>query len=145
VSRLRRDEGAAMVEFVFLAVLLLVPLAYIVLAAFTVQKSAFAVTAATREAGRAFVTAESAGDADARARAAAELAMNDQGLDLPAGALRISCGSGQCLTPGAVVTVELDYAVALPLVPRALGGRPLAAIRVHGQHAEVVDEFRAVR
>ncbi len=133
-----------MVEFTFLAVLLLVPLAYIVVAAFTVQKAAFAVTAATREAGRAFVTADSAATAEARARAAAELAMRDQGLTLPDGALRISCGGSECLTPGTAVTVELEYAVALPLVPNALGGRPLAAIRVHGHHVEVVDQYRAV-
>ncbi len=138
-----RESGAAMVEFTFLAVLLLVPLSYIVVAAFTVQKAAFAVTAATREAGRAFVTSGTSGDAEARARAAAELAMRDQGLTLPAAGLRIHC-SAECLTPGATVSVDLDYAVALPLVPRALGGRPLAAIRVHGHHTEVVDRFRSV-
>lgn len=145
MSRLRSgEEGAAMVEFTFLAVLLLVPLAYIVVAAFTVQKAAFAVTAATREAGRAFVTADAVADADGRARAAAAVAMRDQGLTMPAGALRISCGGGECLTPGRAVTVDLEYAVALPLVPHALGGRPLAAIRVHGHHVEVVDTYRAV-
>lgn len=144
MSVVRRDDGAAMVEFTFLAVLLLVPLAYIVIAAFTLQKAAFAVTAATREAGRAFVTAETAGEADGRARVAADMAMRDQGLSLSGGALQISC-AGECLVPGNTVRVELDYAVALPLVPRALGGRPLAAIRVHGSHAEVVDRWRSVR
>lgn len=145
MRRLRRgDGGAAMVEFTFLAVLLLIPLTYIVVAAFTVQKAAFAVTAATREAGRAFVTADSGATAEARAWAAAELAMRDQGLTMPAGALRISCGAGECLIPGTAVTVELEYAVALPLVPHALGGRPFAAIRVHGHHVEVVDPYRAV-
>lgn len=138
------ERGAAMVEFTFLAVLLLVPLAYVVVGAFTVQKAAFAVTAATREAGRAFVTADSAATADARAHAAGALAMRDQGLSLPDGALKITCGDPECLLPGNAVTVELDYAVALPLVPHALGGRPLAAIRVHGHHVEVVDQFRAV-
>ncbi len=133
-----------MVEFTLLAVLLLVPLAYIVVAAFTVQKAAFAVTAATRQAGRAFVTAETAGEADGRARVAAELAMRDQGLSLAGSALQISC-RGECLVPGNTVRVELEYAVALPLVPRALGGRPLAAIRVHGIHAEMVDQWRSVR
>ncbi len=133
-----------MVEFTFLAVLLLVPLAYVVVAAFTVQKAAFAVTAATREAGRAFVTAESADVAAGRAHAAAGLAMGDQGLSLADGTLRIRC-DGECLVPGTAVRIELDYAVTLPLLPRALGGRPLAAIRVHGTHSEVVDFWRAVR
>lgn len=145
MRRLRSGEdGAAMVEFTFLAVLLLVPLAYVVVAAFTVQKAAFAVTAATREAGRAYVTADGDSTADARARAAADLAMRDQGLVLPDGALRITCGGGECLAPGTAVTVDLEYAVSLPLVPHALGGRPLASIRVHGHHVELVDPYRAV-
>lgn len=131
-----------MVEFVFLGVLLLVPLAYIIVAALTVQKSAFGVTAATREAGRAFVTTTD-GDPTARAQAAAALAMRDQGLDLPAGALQVTC-DGDCLAPGARVHVSLDYSVDLPLLPRALAGHPVGSIVVHGRHTEIVDEFKPV-
>ncbi len=128
-------------EFTFLAVLLLVPLAYVVVAAFTVQKAAFAVTAATREAGRAFVTTTE-GDPDARAHAAAALAMGDQGLALPSGALGVSCDA-DCRAPGSAVRVALDYTVVLPLLPRSLGGHPIGGIAVHGRHVEVIDEFRA--
>lgn len=134
------DAGSALIEFTFLSVLLLVPLAYIVMAVFTVQKAAFAVTAATREAGRAFVTTTD-GDPDARAAAAAALAMRDQGLSLPAGALHLTC-DGACGSPGSTVRVALDYTVVLPLVPRALGGHSLGGIVVRGRHAEIVDEFR---
>ena len=141
-SRLRTDDGAAMVEFTFLAVLLLVPLAYVVVAAFTVQRAAFAVTAATREAGRAFVTTPAGGDPDARAAAAAALALRDQGLTLVPGTLAISCEAAPCLTPGARVRVALDYTVELPLLPRALAGQPLGGIVVRGRHAQVVDEYR---
>lgn len=141
MRRARGDEGSALVEFTFLGVLLLVPLAYVVVAALTVQKAAFAVTAATREAGRAFVTT-SAGDPFDRAEAAAELAMRDQGLGLPAGALRMSC-EGPCLAPGTRVRVVLDYRVVLPLLPSALAGQQIGGIVVRGRHLEVVDEFRA--
>ena len=48
--RVRTERGTALVEVTWLAVLLLVPLVYLVLAVFDVQRSAFAVNAATRAA-----------------------------------------------------------------------------------------------
>ena len=51
------EAGTAIVEFVLLAVLLMVPMVYIVLIAFRLQSTAYALAAATREAGRAYVTA----------------------------------------------------------------------------------------
>lgn len=137
-----REGGAAIVEFIFLGLLLLIPLVYIIVAASTVQRAAYGVTAATREAGRAFVTAGEGADPYAQAEAAAALAMRDQGLVLPAAGLRISCAE-DCGTPGGRVDVTLDYPVALPLAPRALLSRPLASIVVHGRHGEVLDRFRA--
>ncbi|MEP6462093.1 MAG: hypothetical protein ABJC62_01465 [Frankiaceae bacterium] len=136
----RNDRGSALIEFTFLSVLMLVPLAYLVLAVFSVQRAAFAVTAATRDAGRAFVTTTD-GDPTARAQAAATLALRDQGLSLPAGALRITCET-DCRTPGSAVYVALDYIVVLPVVPPALGGHSLGGIAVRGRHTELIDEFR---
>ncbi|MDP9432015.1 MAG: hypothetical protein M3P91_04715 [Actinomycetota bacterium] len=135
------DAGTAIVEFVFLAVLLMVPLAYVVVAAATVQRAAFGVTTATREAGRAFVTATAEQDPYARAAAAADLALRDQGLDLPPTSLQISC-VGQCGAPESSVHVALDYTVAVPLAPRAVNGRPLGSIVVRGRHTQFVDAFR---
>ena len=72
--RRRRDEsGTALVEFVWLAILLIVPMLYIVLAAFDTQRSAYAASAAARSAGRAFVTAPDQATGYARARAAVRL------------------------------------------------------------------------
>lgn len=134
------DRGSALIEFTFLSVLLLVPLAYLVLAVFSVQRAAFGVTAAAREAGRAYVTT-TAGDPGARAQAAAALALSDQGLTLPAGAVRISCET-DCRTPGTAVRIALDYTVVLPMVPSALGGHALGGIPVRGRHTQLIDEFR---
>lgn len=134
------ERGSALIEFTFLSVLLLVPLAYLVLAVFSVQRAAFAVTAATREAGRAFVTATD-GDPTARAQSAAALSMRDQGISLPAGALRIGCES-DCRSSGSAVYVALDYTVVLPVVPRSIGGHALGGIPVRGRHTEMIDEFR---
>jgi len=44
---------------------------------------------------------------------------------------------------GTAVTVDLEYAVSLPLVPHALNRRPLASIRVHGHHVDVTAHARS--
>ena len=139
--RLADDTGNAMVEFTFLGVLLFVPLVYVIVAVFDVQRASFGASTAVREAGRAYVGASSTVEAEQRAEEAARIALRDQGLELEPGELRITCSADPCLTPGAVVTVTLDSQVALPWVP-SLGGRPTAAISVDARHDAVVDAFR---
>jgi len=139
------DRGNAMVEFTVLGMLLMIPLVYVVLTVFVVQKAAYAVTAATREAGRAYVTAESGGEAAARAEAAAAIALGDHGLGLGPGQLAVECSANPCLTPGATVRVRLDLTVPLPLLPRVFAGRAPASVAVNGQHEQLVDVFRASR
>lgn len=143
----RRDErGSALVEVTWLSILLLVPLVYVVLAVFQVQRSAFAVNAATRVAGRAYTLAPDQAEAGRRASAAAEVAMEDQGLHLSPGAMSLGCepDPSDCLSPGSVVHVRLVYQVRLPLVPDALGGGA-PSIRVEGEHTVPYGSFREDR
>jgi hypothetical protein len=140
---LRGDDGNAIVEFVYLAVLLMIPLAYLLLTVFRVQGAMYAVSSATREAGRVFVTSGS-GDADARSTTAASIVMADGGLELDARELSIRCSAHPCLTPGANVEIAIGYDVALPFLPRFLDGAVPASIHVVGRHLEVVDRFRPV-
>jgi Flp pilus assembly protein TadG len=145
MSRLRaEDQGTAVLEFVFLAVLLLVPLVYVLLAAFEVQRAAYALSAAAREAGRGYLTAPSADGAAARATAAVDVALRDHGLAADDVTMTVDCAADPCLTPGATVTVRLATTVPLPFVP-ALLGRPVAGVAVHADHTEVVDAYRAER
>ena len=51
------EDGSALVEFVFIALVVFVPLVYIVAGFSAVQRGVFAATAAAREAGRAMGTA----------------------------------------------------------------------------------------
>jgi hypothetical protein len=141
--RLRADDGSAIVEFVYLAILLMIPLAYLLLTVFRVQGATYAVSSATREAGRVFVTSGS-GEADARATTAASIVMADSGLEIDARHLRIRCSAHPCLTPGANVEIAIGYDVALPFLPRFLDGAVPASIHVVGRHLEVVDRFRPV-
>lgn len=139
-----RDDGAAIIEFCFLGLLLLVPIAYVVITAFSVQAASYAVAAATREAGRAFATTVD-GEPQLRATQAAAVAMSDHGLDLAPGALAVRCTAEPCLTPGAVLHTTMTVQVPLPLLPDVLAGAVPASIRVEGTHVEYVDRFRSGR
>ena len=75
------DGGNAIIEFVFVAIIVMVPLVYLIAAVATVQRNQLAVTQAARDAGRAFATSDTRGQAPMpRVRAAVRLALHDQGL-----------------------------------------------------------------
>ncbi len=144
------DSGSALIEFFWLGILLLVPITYAILFAFQVQRAVFAVTEATRSAGRAYVSTPN-GDvptADKRATTAASLTMTDHGLPFVPATFSDSCMSraGQaapqqdtCFTADHWVRVTVTVPVQLPLLG-ALGING-GTISVHGQHDEVFDKF----
>jgi hypothetical protein len=139
--RRRGDAGSAVVEFVWLTVLLLVPLVYVVLAAMTVQRAAFAETDAARDAARAYATAGSDAEGERRAEAAVGLVMKDQGVAwTPAGRI-VQCGACD-FAPGSEFAIDLQTTVALPFVPSWLcGHRCIAGITVSAHHRERLDCF----
>lgn len=146
--RLRRDDaGSAIIEFVFVAVIVMVPLIYLIVAVATVQRSELAVSEAAREAGRAFATAASTADAESRARAAVEIALRDQGVPddvevrfVAAGAACSAPPVTPRLDPGAQFTVCVTRHVGIPAVPSVLTGRGITTV---GQYLVHVDDYRA--
>lgn len=111
------DEGSAVVEFVALGTLLLVPVIYFVLAVAQVQAGAFAVVAAAQQASQVLARAEPGGLSGSGLTAAAQLAATDQGFAPDRLAVRLECSDGACAEPGAVATVHTSLEVPLPLVP----------------------------
>jgi len=144
VKRTARDDGAAMVEFLMLAVVLTVPLVYVLLAVFDVQRSAYGANAAAREAARVFIRSDSTADGQAKARAAAGVALADHGLDLDDGSLSISCSSSPCLTPGGEILVRYRTTVGLPYLPSFFPGG-LLRIPISAEHTQIVDRYSEVR
>jgi len=146
--RVADERGNAIIEFVFVAVIVMVPLVYLIAAVATVQRNTLAVTDAARDAGRAFATSDDAGSAAARARVAVRLALGDQGLPDDA-ELRFVAAAAGCdgpavtprLAPGAEFAVCVSRSVALPGVPSLLAGR---GIRTVGRYVVHVDDFRTV-
>jgi hypothetical protein len=133
------DDGTAIVEWVWLAVLLMIPLVYVVLTAMSVQRAAFAATQAARDS--AYATAASDADGERRAQSAVSLAMHDQGVRWTPEGRVVSCGSCD-FTPGSTFMAQVQVRVALPLVPRWLcGHRCVAAITVGAHHRERIGCF----
>ena len=131
----RDDEGAAVVEFVFLAILLMVPIVYLVLTLARAQESAFAAEAVARDVSRAAVVggvealqdgatyAEAERAARERADAVLETTLDDFHLRASDAEVTLTCTSSPCLEPGSDVLVDVTIMVRLPgigsLVPRA--------------------------
>lgn len=146
--RERRDEaGTALIEFIWLGLLLLVPLVYILLTVFDAQRGAFGASSASRAAGRAFVLAPDQHTAFDRAEHAAMAALEDQGIDDDGDvSVVIDCDPepDECLTAGSMITVEVVVQQPLPVVPSALGASA-PSVRLSSTHVEPYGTFREDR
>lgn len=134
------QAGSAIVEFVFLAVLMMVPLFYLVMVLARLQAGAYGVSAAAREAGRAYVTAQVPAQAPSRAESAAGLAFADQGFEKE-GTIKISCDVAPCLRPDGRVRITATVTVPMPLVPAFFSGIVPVRIPVSATHVASVDRF----
>lgn len=136
---MRRERGSATVEFTWLTLLLLVPLAYVVLAVFETQRTAYGVAAASEAAARAFIQADGPAEAEAHARRAADLVLADH--DVAAATVSTRCRPA-CFEPGSTVVVEVRSSQRLPLAPDLLGD-PIASFDVASTHTEPFGRYRA--
>jgi hypothetical protein len=130
-----------MVEFVFLAVLMIVPLFYLVMVMGRLQAGAYAVSAATREAGRAYVTAEILTQASSRAHSAAGLAFANQGFEPGEAKILIVCDGTPCLRPAGRIRITATVLVPMPLVPAFFSGIVPMEIPVSATHVVAADRF----
>lgn len=141
------DRGNAVVEFLGVALVLLLPLLYLVLTVGRIQAATFAVEGASREAARAFVTAPSVAEARSRAGAAVMIALEDQGFrdHGAADALSLACSTSPCLSPGGDVAAHVRLDVPLPLVPAFVRDVVPLSVPVESRFVASVDEYAAQR
>lgn len=137
-----RDVGNAVVEFVVLGVLVTIPVFYLVVLLARLHAGAYAVSLATREAGRTFVTADSSAAAPARAQSAARIAFEDQGF-AGRGAVSVSCAAEPCLARDAEIRSAGSLPVDLPFVPDFVAEVLPTTITLTASHVEVVDRYGA--
>lgn len=140
----RGEQGSALVEVVWLGVLLLLPMLWIVLSVFEVQRGALGVEAAARSAARAYVLAGDDATGRQRAEAAARQALADQGLEEAPLEVRVDCTvPADCHSGTSVVTVVIGTRVDLPFLPDLLGaGEPSFAL--DAAHSVPVGRYQEV-
>lgn len=147
-SRARDERGSGLIELTWLGIVLLVPLVWILLSVFSVQRGSFAVSGAARAAGRAYVLAPSDDLGLDRARAAAHQVLADQGMKDADVDVSVSCTPypHSCHSGTSVVTVRVASSVRIPVLPVFLGSRSprfaLDATQVVpvGQYQEVASD-----
>ncbi|WP_051515556.1 hypothetical protein [Candidatus Blastococcus massiliensis] len=126
LGQIEGERGSALVEFVFIALVVFVPLVYIVAGFSAVQRGVFASTAAAREAGRALGTAPDLATGEVRAQRAVELAVEDQAVQATDVRLEYAPRGADCdaagtylptLTPGEEFSVCVTVTVRIPMLP----------------------------
>lgn len=145
-SRRERDErGSGLVEVIWMGVLLLLPLLWIVVSVFEVQRGSFGVSGAARAAARAYALAPNDVAGEQRATAVARQALADQGLtDVPV-RVRVTCTPypRNCHSGTSVITVRIESSVELPLLPDVLGGGA-PSFRLSADHTVPIGRYREI-
>lgn len=113
-SRIAHEGGNAVVEFVGLAVILLIPLVYLVLTLSVMQAASFAADTAARQSARITATESDPEQRAARLGTLAQQVSSDYGVSLPVEAIKVTCNADPCTAPGAVVRVDVSIPVSLP-------------------------------
>lgn len=135
------EEGSAVVEFTFLALLLMVPLVYFIITVGQIQGGSFAVVGAADQAAKVFVAQPDTQSARAAAEQAALIALADFGHDAAQARVSTRCDPADCQAAGTAVTVTVNLTVPLPFVPFNEDFR-LKASDVGAPSTQLVGRFR---
>jgi Flp pilus assembly protein TadG len=136
-----REQGSAVVEFTFLALLLMVPLVYFIITVGQIQGGSFAVVGAADQAAKVFVAQPDAESGQAAAEQAVLIALADFGLEAAAAQVSTRCDPADCRAAGTSVTVTVHLTVPLPFVPFNDNFR-LQASEVQASSTQLVGRFR---
>jgi hypothetical protein len=143
-----KDAGRALIEVVFLAVLILIPTVYILASVLRIQAATFAVAQGARDAGRVMDSAPSVAVGVARAEEIARLALTDQRVPADGMRLRFVRPGSDCvsapeippsLSRGDVYDVCVVAVVSFPGVPTVVTGTQNTVTGVFTLH---VGDFR---
>ena len=131
----RGDEGSAALEFLTVGMIMLVPLAYLVIALGQIQAQALGVEAGARFAARTIAAGQ--GDPDA------VLASVTGQYGIEAFDADVTCvpASASCPEPGATIQVTVTARVPLPFMPPLLGLDRLSSVPVQATAVQKVSRY----
>ena len=150
----RGDEGGAIVEFIGMTLLLLIPLVYVIVTFARIQAGAYAAEIAAEEAARGSVVAgvaalddgasrpQAVAAAERRADTVVDLAFGDFGFDASEdGSLSLRCTSSPCFEPGSEVVATVEVEVSFPGIPGFIQSWLPLSVTVTAEAAAPVDTF----
>jgi len=137
----QNERGSAVVEFTFLALLLMVPLVYFIITMSQIQGGSFAVVGAADQAAKVYIAQPDAATAQAAAEQAVAIALTDFGHQPEGARVATSCTPGDCQAAGSTVTVTVSLTVPLPFLPFNQDFR-LSAAEVEASSTQLVGRFR---
>lgn len=146
LARRRGEErGSALVEFCWVGLILFIPITWVVISVFEVQRGAFAVNGAARAAARAYALAPDDQTGAARAQAVVDQTLADQGGDGQAGTVTVTCQPfpNDCHAGTSLITVEIRSSVAMPLLPKVLADNR-RSFALTATHTVPIGQFVAV-
>lgn len=135
------EQGSAVVEFTFLALLLMVPLVYFIITVGQIQGGSFAVVGAADQAAKVYVAQPDAAAAQAAAEQAVAIALADFGHRPEEATVAISCMPTDCQAAGTLVTASVRLTVPLPFIPFG-DAFELSATEVEASATQLVGRFR---
>lgn len=120
---MRDEDGSAALEFITVGVILLVPLAYLVIALGAIQDQTLGVEAAARHTARAIALAPDAEAAAAAGDSVLAGVIDEYDLDPDTTEVALTCRpvAEACPSAGVTLVVRVTARVRLPLVPPVLG------------------------
>ena len=139
------ERGSAVLEFILVGLVLLVPLIYLIVALGLIQGQSLGAEAAARHVARAVSTAEDADDARQRAEAVLAAVSEEYGLDDVEFSIECTPSGATCPRAGATLHVTVRTTVTLPLVPPVLGLEQIAAIPIEASAANKVSRYWSER
>lgn len=150
------DDGAAIVEFIGLSLVLLIPIVYLIITLGRIQAGAFAAESAARDAARTSVvtgiaaledgqsTARATSLAFARAAAVSAVVIEDFGFDPQGDAtVTLRCSSAPCFEQGSLVRADVDIDVPLPGIPGFVHAIAPLEVKISASASSPVDGLAA--
>ncbi|MGX1160418.1 Flp pilus assembly protein TadG [Arthrobacter sp. SLBN-100] len=135
------ERGSAVVEFTFLALLLMVPLVYFIITVSQIQGGSFAVVGAADQAAKVYIAQSDAATGQAAAEQAVAIALADFGHPAEEARVVTACSPADCQAAGSTVTVTVSLTVPLPFLPFSNDFR-LSASEVEASSTQLVGRFR---
>lgn len=142
------DSGRAIIELIVLAVLVMIPVVYLLIAVLRVQAATFAASQAARDAATVLDNAPNTAAGLERAKTVALVALDDQNIPSDGMRIRFVAPGADCivaperapdLQAGSIYDVCVISVVSLPGVPTIMTGSNNTITGVYTLH---VGEFR---